>query len=225
MTAMNVEASTQKNDTPLAERIASGFEKALEPNFVLQQLEKHPASIFGLHPDGRLAYVNPAWVRFARENGAPTSDAARAWIGQQYLDVIADPLKPFYSRLFQRTPEEGSAMHPVSHVYECSTPDTFRQFVMKVYALPRGEGFVVINSLIASRPHGMSKGEPQPPNRALYQSADGLILQCSHCRLVRRADKSRWDWVPAWVEQMPAGTSHGICEVCFECYYPDDENW
>lgn len=116
-------------------------------------------------------------------------------------------------------------MHPVSHVYECSTADIFRQFVMKVYALPKDEGFVVINSLIASRPHDASKGEPQPPNTALYQSTDGLILQCSHCRMVRRADKTRWDWVPAWVEQMPAGTSHGICDVCFEYYYPDDENW
>lgn len=190
---------------------------------MLEQLESHPASVFGLFPDGVLAYVNPAWVEFALENGATTLEATPSWIGHRYLDVIATPLRAFYEKLFERAPEVGSALQPLSHVYECSSADTYRQFAMKVYALANSGGFVVINTLVTSRPHDTSQREPKLPDRARYALADGLILQCAHCRLVRRADNSGWDWVPAWIEQMPPGTSHGVCEVCLEYYYPDGD--
>ncbi len=208
---------------PPGERLASGFGERLAPHFVLEQLEVHPASIFGLMPDGVLAYVNPAWVEFARENGATESDNSSSWVGHRYLDVIAEPLRPFYAKLFEQAPDAGSALRPRSHVYECSSPEIFRQFAMKVYALANRGGYVVINTLVASRAHDAKQRIPRLPDRALYESADGLILQCAHCRLIRRADSSSWDWVPAWIEQMPPETSHGACEVCLGYYYPDGD--
>ncbi len=213
--------STDAESLPL--RLAEGFAERLAPHFVLEQLETHPASIFGLLPGGQIAYVNPAWVRFARENGALLHELPIAFMGQRYLDVIAAPLKPFYAQLFSLAPDVGRALQPVSHVYECSSATEFRQFAMKVYALAQGEGFVVINTLVASRPHDNISRVPQLPDRALYAKADGIIVQCAHCRLVRRADHSQWDWVPAWIEQAPSGISHGVCEVCLEYYYPDGD--
>ncbi len=218
---MSSTLSTRSDADSLDTRLADGFAERLAPHFVLEQLESHPSSIFGLFPEGQIAYVNPAWVHFALENGALTTGPASEWIGQRYLDVIVEPLKPFYEQLFSLAPDAGSDVQPVSHVYECSTPTVFRQFAMKVYGLAKGEGFIVVNTLVASRPHDLRSRVAQPPNRALYASADGIISQCAHCRLVRRADGSRWDWVPAWIEQLPVGMSHGVCEVCFGYYYPD----
>lgn len=149
-------------------------------------------------------------------------EANETWMGQRYLDVIAAPLRPFYEKLFSLAPDADSALQPVSHVYECSSPTTFRQFAMKVYALANGKGFVVINTLVDSRPHDNRTRVPQLPDRSLYETSDGMIVQCAHCRLVRRADQSRWDWVPAWIEQVPSDTSHGVCEVCLEYYFPGE---
>ncbi len=218
---MNVSPSTTNDADTLSQRLAEGFAERLAPHFVLEQLESHPASIFGLFADGAIAYINPAWIRFARENGGFVTGPSNAWLGQRYLDVIAEPLRPFYAQLFTLAPDAGSGLQPVSHVYECSTPAVFRQFAMKVYGLAKGDGFVVINTLVATRPHDHPTRVPHLPDRALYESVDGIISQCAHCRLIRRADGSRWDWVPAWIEQIPSGTSHGVCEVCLEYYYPD----
>ncbi len=207
----------------LDERLVDGFAERLAPHFLLKHLESHPASICGLLSDGEIAYVNPAWVQFALENGAPTGAGTVAWTGQRYLDVIAVPLRPFYATLFSRAHDADSASRPASHMYECSSATTFRQFAMKVYALANDAGYVVINTLVASRPHDSTARVPQSPNRLLYALEDGVIMQCAHCRLIRRTDRSRWDWVPAWVEQSPRGTSHGVCEVCLDYYYPDVE--
>lgn len=202
----------------LQHRIAEGFAERLAPHFVLERLESHPASVFGLLSSGHIAYVNPAWVRFARENGADTG--GRPWIGQRYLDVIAAPLRPFYTELFALAPVAGSALQPVTHVYECSTAELFRQFAMQVYKMAHDAGFIVINTLVASRPHDDTTRVPQAPDRALYVAEDGVVVQCSHCRLIRRADASGWDWVPDWINTIPNETSHGVCEVCLEYYYP-----
>lgn len=218
---MNQILSSSSDQESLPLRLAEGFAERLAPHFVLENLEAHPASIFGLLPDGNIAYINPAWVRFALENGASLPDENLAWMGQRYLDVIAAPLKPFYEQLFSLAPNAGAALQPVSHVYECSSATMFRQFAMKVYGLAHGEGFIVINTLVASRPHDNRARVPQVPDRSMYENPDGLIVQCAHCRLVRRSDGSGWDWVPAWIEHVPSGMSHGVCEVCLEYYFPD----
>jgi hypothetical protein len=56
----------------------------------------------------------------------------------------------------------------------------------------------------------------------LYRDERGLIVTCSSCRRVRRARPgvAQWDWVPAYVERMPDGVSHGLCELCSRFYYP-----
>ena len=54
-------------------------------------LASHPAHIAVLDHEGRIVAVNPAWERFARENGA----GDRSDIGTNYLDVCGCATGPF----------------------------------------------------------------------------------------------------------------------------------
>ncbi len=202
-------------------QLEAQFQAALAPHFRLEELENHPASVFGLSPDYRIVYVNAAWRRFAHENGASQHD--EGWgIGTHYLQAMAKPLQPFYTGLLQRAIAEPDSMHPIAHVYECSSATLFRQFRMQLYALREKRGFVVVNTLAIEAPHDPNRRAEHAPERARYTNANGLIVQCAHCRLVERATTlGTWDWVPRWVEQSPPETTHGICPVCLDYYYPE----
>ena len=57
---------------------------------------------------------------------------------------------------------------------------------------------------------------------ARYAGLGGLMTQCCHCRLMRRADDhSTWDWVPSVLDEPPDTISHGLCPPCFRHYYPE----
>lgn len=196
------------------------FVSLLSPHFRLQDLEESSATIYGLWADLTLAYMNPAWVRFAElNNGQPR--VANEWgLGASYLRAIPLSLRPFYTEFLGNTPDVGEAQHPVAHEYECSSATVYRRFSMQAYAMPEREGFVVINSLVVESQHDSRIRAPHDPERILYEDADGSILQCAHCRRVKVAsDPFRWDWVPAWVDVSPSAVSHGLCPVCFEYYY------
>lgn len=199
------------------------FCELLAPHFRLEELERHPASVFGLSPDLRISYVNPAWQRFAVQNGA-AADADRWGIGTAYLQTIPEPLQPFYAELLQRAVTESDSMRPVTHVYECSTAELFRQFRMQVYALPEQRGFVVVNTLAVEKPHDPDLRPEHAPDVSRYMDARGRLVQCAHCRLVASADRPGvWDWVPQWVDRCPPNASHGICPMCVDYFYPDTD--
>jgi len=196
------------------------FEPLLERHFSREALDRHPGSVLGLWHDLRVAFYNTAWIRFAEENdGLPAIDAK--WgLGARYLDAIAAPLRPFYADLFAAASDSEDVVHPARHEYECSSAETYRRFVMDVHVLPGRTGYVVVNTLAEEHPHDARRREPRPPDPALYRGEDGLIRQCAHCRRIRRADEARWDWVPEWVDRHPGNVTHGVCEICFDYYYP-----
>lgn len=201
--------------------IREKFVALLGSHFELQSLEESPVTVYGLLPDFTIAYVNPAWSRFAEDNdGQPA--IANAWgVGSRYLDAIALPLRPFYQGLVERAAGRDQSLHPLTHQYECSSAQRFRKFSMQVYALPDRAGYLVINACVVDAPHDDSARPPAGAQFATYATADGQIVQCAHCRLVQRvAEPSRWDWLPDWVEQSPPGTSHGLCAMCLDYYYP-----
>jgi len=205
----------------MSPRSAGDFAAALAPHFQLEDLEQSSAIVFGLWADLSLAYCNPAWKIFAGCNGGEPRLASADCIGANYLEAIAEPLRPFYRALLARASEPGESLHPVSHLYECSSPTLFRKFSMHVYALPGRAGFVVVNALVVETSHDAAERPPQEPAHHRYASANGVILQCAHCRLVQRvAEPMQWDWVPDWVASSPAEISHGICQVCAEYFYP-----
>jgi len=206
----------------MATRTSEEFAALLSPHFRLQDLEESSAIVLGLWADYTLAYMNPAWEHFAGLNNGRPRQAADWGLGASYLEAIALPLRPFYEQLLASTPDAGAALHPVSHVYECSSATVFRQYSMQVYALRERAGYVVINSLVAEMPHDPATHTAHHPDHHIYVGEHGTVVQCSHCRLVRQiADPTRWDWVPAWVERCHERTSHGLCPLCFAYYYAE----
>lgn len=195
----------------------SGFEGSIAP--LRGALELHPNAAVGLWRDLRIACVNPGWCRFSRDNGGAEWLGSAAVLGVSYLDCIAPALRPFFEELFDGAAKRDR-LTPATHLYECGSVHTHRRFVMAVFGLPQGEGLVVMHTLVEERARDADPiVVPADPDR--YREGHGSIMQCAHCRRTRRPDRSGWDWVGAWVETPPPNTSHGLCEICLEIYYPD----
>jgi len=198
---------------PEAARCDPAFLPLLK-DFGLADAEDHGGTVVGLWPDLTIAYVNRAWRTFAVENGT----ANAAWLdeprGRSLLYEITPGLWHFFREHFARCLSER---RPWEHQYECSSPELKRKFHMKVYPLGAAEGLLAVHSLVFESPHTESG---LPPIDGRYRTRDGQVVQCCHCRRVRRADQEEtWDWVPLWVKQAPPRTSHGFCPPCFRYYY------
>lgn len=171
-------------------------------------------TVYGVWADFTLAFLNPAWFRFAGENqGEPK--ISRDWtLGRSILEAIPPPILPFFQSHYGRCLAEG---RPWEHHYECSSPDVYRKFHLNVFPLGEGEGLLLVNSLVAES-HWIASENPLPADR--YQNRDGILIQCCHCRRFRQNDVSAtWDWVGDWVRQPPEHVSHGLCESCLGFYY------
>jgi CheY-like chemotaxis protein len=177
-------------------------------------LERNDASTCALDDELRVTYVNPAWCAFSRENGGTWGDARWA-IGVSLLDSIPAPLRSFYERLFESA---RTAPAPVEHSYECSSGATYRRSRMRIFRCDGG-ALVVTHSLSQQVSH---RWVASPAIERLYRSRDGIVVQCSHCRRVRRlgTEAGRWDWVPDYLAKHSASVSHGLCSVCAEYHYP-----
>ena len=76
-------------------------------------------------------YTNPAWDQFARDNDGSdlTADAVN---GTNIFQVIPRILRPFYTRVFD---EVRSRAEIWQHIYQCSGPQRFGKFRMRVHLL------------------------------------------------------------------------------------------
>lgn len=193
------------------ERLDPAF-RPLLARFDLARLEALPDAAYGVwRTDLRLAYVNPAWARFAEENGgrSVTGD----WpLGRSLAECLPTPLERFYLDAWSGCVRSGE---PWSHDYECSSPTVYRLFHQVVYPLGAG-GLLVTNALREER---APDAPDHTPDRARFER-DGIITTCSHCRCFRDVD-DRWRRVSEWVRQMPPMVSHGLCPACFGWYYGD----
>ncbi len=159
-----------------------------------------------------LAYYNKAWSRFARENSAPQL-AGLAAIGTNLLSVIDESLRPFYREAFQKVLRENAIWE---WQYECSSPELFRKFLMRVHPISPSGWLLVTNNVLVEveRAHGQI-------DSSHYVNADGLILMCVHCRCSKRtAAPERWDFVPANLKSEVPNITHGLCPICKSYFYP-----
>lgn len=190
------------------------FRPLLVRKFDLAMLEKEPGAVIGTWPDSRIAYVNPAYLRFAEENGGGEAFVSTWGIGRQLLDAVPEHLKAFYTSVYEQVLSEGKTYE---HNYRCPTPERQQRFRMRVYSLGKGEGLLMLHSLFLVGPHEASVDDTQ--GEQTYRSVDGLIVQCSSCRHVRRADKpEQWDYVFEYVTQAPPQMSYGLCPTCLPDY-------
>lgn len=180
------------------------------------KLEAQSGAIYGLWPDLRLAYLNPAWFRFATENqGEP--HISQAWgLGADLSAALPWPLRQWYRDGYAECLRRHRSW---SLEYECSSAELYRRFHQVVYPLGREEGLLIVNSLVLEVPHD---GETRPccePLEKAYLDGDGLLHQCSHCRRVRRQGLAEhWDFVPQWIRQPLSNTSHTLCPACSGYY-------
>lgn len=180
-------------------------------------LEEHDQPIYGMRPDGEIAYVNPAYLRFADEHGAG-EEIRESWgVGANAYDAMVGPLKQFYRERFTECARRGVVW---DHLYECSNSTTFREFNLRAFPLD-GAGLLVVHALVVQSPHDPETHPAHRPELGRYMDEHGLVVQCYHCRRVRRPGASpRWDWVPQWVDHPPPNTSGTLCTPCAAHSFP-----
>lgn len=191
----------------------------LDPDFAsmleglsVDALEREPTTIVGAWADGRIGYFNPAYREFAEAAGAMNL-CARWGLGANVLDAIGQPLHAFHIALIERT---LATLTPSTHEYECPTPSHAQTYSVRLEPLAAGKAVLMTHSRLVSRPHTHAV----PGVVDDYRGEGGLVVQCAHCRRVRRKEAPhQWDLVTAYIAEPPTRTSHGLCSLCFEYHY------
>jgi hypothetical protein len=179
--------------------------------FRMEALERDPASMAAIAPDGEIGWVNPGWLRFARANGG--ADAAIR-VGDNYFAAIRGEVRGLFERAVTNCLTSGA---PREQDYECSSANERRAFRLRMLPLS-GRTVLLVHSLVAARSDDRTA---EPPDEARYRDDNGLLAQCSNCRRTRSRDAS-WHWVPAWVQTLPQGVTHVLCPVCRGFYWPPE---
>lgn len=195
----------------------SGGMSYSEPRF--EELTRSTAEhskevIFIVDSELRISYCNPAWDEFALANGGEDVVAARV-LATDLMGVIPEPLRDFYSEVFQRCRQRYLAF---DFDYECSSAQLYRLLHMNILPLKRSGGLAFVNSIRVEHIHGAER--PASAAADIYLSAHGMITMCCHCRRTQRQDASDvWDWVPVFVQTRQWDVTHGICPVCRSYFY------
>lgn len=199
------------------ERYKHDFPSKLK-RFDFETLENSAHSIYALSKDLDIIYLNPAWVRFAKENDKRENTLKKFQIGTPILKGIkGEVIKKFYSQNYREVLENGSVWNLE---YECSSNNVYRTFHQVTYPLGNGEGLLIINSLLVKMPIENVEKTTYEAISKRYTQPTGFITQCCNCRNCQRVEQPEiWDWVPDWVEQMPNNCSHSICSTCFDYYW------
>ncbi len=179
----------------------------------LTQIEASSDVIFILDERFTLRGFNTAWENFAKENNG-SKVLEKFGIGCSVSETFPEPLKGFYVRLYQRALFTGRR---IDSEYECSSDKIYRKFFQSIYPLQEKAGFLVYNHLEIEKPHE----ETPAVFSAKHRNADGIIIQCCHCRCIKdHSQNDKWDWIPEFIREIPPQTSHGFCSRCAEFYYP-----
>ena len=194
------------------------FERLLG-RFRMEVIHFSENTIYGVRPDLTLAYVNLGWQHFASQNGGEPNISSEWNLGCCIENAIAPILRPFFLDNFAKCLREN---RPWEHLYDCSSAELYRKFCMKTFPLGHNEGLLIVHSLVREIPQTGLTSEPLEEN---YRNEEGLVIQCCHCRRVRRNDTSNlWDWIPEWVTSPLPYTSHGLCDPCSGFYYPPQDD-
>lgn len=176
-------------------------------------LEEHPSAVYALSDSGRIIYVNPAYLRFAEQNGVPDL-LERFPLGTPVTDFVPSSLSSSYLQKYHQVMKKGEVW---SLDYDCSSPESLRTFHQSNFPLKNGTGVVIINWL---RVEVSRAPAAEKVDVALYLQDDGFVHQCCNCKnVLRRGEEGYWETVETWRCQVPLNTSHTICPVCFEYYW------
>lgn len=208
-------------DRNVTDRCNPAFRKILE-SFDELNIETHPAPVFGLWKDLSLAYFNPAWFTFAKENYGEPIISSEWKLGRNVLEAVGPLLRQFYADFYQSCLEDGRSQDcPDQLLYECSTAEIYRKYLMTLYPVGRKEGLLVVNALVQERPRAPSALKQYEMHLSRYVDGNGMIHQCAHCRKVKNVERQdRWDWVSEYVKTNPRNIRHDLCPFCLDYFYP-----
>lgn len=183
----------------------------LDPKFAslltgLSRATLEGARACGFWKDGRIAFLNDAWLAAAQ---ADLPDANRWGLGASYFEPMGSLLEPFYREAFRACLESGLRW---DQTYFCNTPDVQRHFALSLFPLDTA-GFLAVHTLAGVQPY-------TPDELASPTAITGTIHQCPHCRRVRltTAGPDDWRWVLAWVRHPPAHARPRLCPPCADFY-------
>lgn len=183
-------------------------------SFTRGRLRDSPDSVVGAWPDLSIAYFNPAWVRFAWDNGGDGKFTEQWALGRDLLDAVPEVLRAHYRAAYEQCLETGE---PWSEDYECSSAARYRAFRSTAYPLGRSQGLLIVHTMRLERPHERAAADPDVER---FASDEGWLTQCAYCRrFAEAAEPKRWVWVPDWVRRPPGQVTHGICEPCADHYF------
>jgi hypothetical protein len=181
---------------------------------LIRVLEASSDVSYVIDRERRLIYCNPEWDRFAESNGA-SQLCGGTLIGTDMFGFIPDVLCDFYSKALNDVSESRDVWE---RPYECSSPEVFRKFRMKIYPLKERGWFLFTNSRLVEKKH---KKAPQFDTAAYVKN--GIIVMCAHCRCSMRLDgSSNWDFVVEHVRlkgMASLGISHKLCPTCEVYFY------
>ncbi len=167
-------------------------------------------SIHRIDSDGRICFVNEAWLTFAAENGWPVS--AEDVVGTALLPHISGPeTRHIYRRLIDRARE---APQPLRFRYRCDSPDMRRFMEMRMGRGPEQQ--IEFRSCVLH----LEQREPvRLLDPALPHRQDNLLQICSWCKAVYA--QAVWLDLEEAVQTLSVladavlpGLSHGICPAC-----------
>jgi hypothetical protein len=178
------------------------------PSWILDSDDWMTDVMFLLDDELRLVDCNPAWERFAAENGGHGLSCAEV-CGRLILDFVPDVLRTFYLHKYWLAKRTADGAHLD---YDCSSPDRIR--LLRMTMLPLDDLLLVTNHLRLEE-----KCEARPPLTAEqashYISSTGFVVMCANCRKTRqRESETQWDWIPEMLSHDSRKVSHGLCARC-----------
>lgn len=190
-------------------------------DYDLPSLDAHDSSVVGVDEHLRIGYLNAGWFRFAAENDGEPAISGQWGLGANLWEAIPLPLQDFYRNLFATAVSSSriDALHPLLHDYECSSPDNYRRFTLSLYPLRGNQGLLLVHSLRVQTPWG-EEATSLSDVEAHYRAPGGMIRQCANCRRVKEAREDQWHYVSEWIGASPPKTSHGLCPICLDFYWP-----
>jgi hypothetical protein len=185
------------------------------PSISLSSLDHSDDVVCALDNALCIVYCNPAWDRFAAQNGGTTCRSSKI-IGTPLFQCISESLTRFFRTAFDVVLESGD---PFEFDYECSSAQTYRIFRMRILPISGPASLLLVHSLRVEKPHDRPS---LPPDDARYRSPAGFIVMCCHCRRTKRvAEAGAWDWVPDYVAGVPPRVSTGMCSTCYAYFYSE----
>ena len=195
---------------PLDARLDRAFHRLL-PASVRLALEENSSPALCLDSELKIRYVNPAWFTVGESVGL-------TWMGRLIEACMEPHLATEFSGHFRQVLETGNVWNKN---YACAAPEAYRMFRLTVYPLPGRRGLALQHTLRVEVAHAPEIVESPG---AILTDEHGQYTQCCQCLRFRDPGQSEsWKWVPAWAHKPPVPTSHTLCTLCLEHYYPAED--